>query len=207
MAIRRTDEEKVMRQGEVASQGKWVGTASGGVEAPQALVLPDPARRFADTARRLGVLATGHPMQEWLRFMMRLAQAQHVAATTLAPLAGLEQSRVEEAVETRTPPFAMDGYRREAAWREGLVRLLDSFDGHPIPALGRAVIARLRERDAHALEALADDFLQGDVEAADAGAVVYVAAALQVYFTHIIAGALVEGDRGRLWHGQGRDLR
>ena len=176
-----------MRQGEVASQGKWTGTASGGVKAPEPLILPDPAKRFADTARRLGALATGHPMEEWLRFMMGLAQAQHVAATTLAPPAGLERSRVEQAVEARLPPLAADGYRREAAWREGLARLLDSVDGYPMPAQGRAVMACLRERDAHAVEALADGFLEGDVEAADAGAALYVAAALQVYFTRMAA--------------------
>jgi FdhE protein len=172
-----------MRQGEVASQGKWAGTAAGGVKAPEPLILPDPARRFADTARRLGALATGHPMEEWLRFMMGLAQAQHVAATTPAPLTGLEQSRVEQAVEARLPPLAADGYRREAAWQNGLVRLLDSFAGHPMPAQARAVMVRLRERDARAVDALADGILQGEIEAADAGAALYVAAGLQVYFT------------------------
>jgi FdhE protein len=48
-------------------------------------------------------------------------------------------------------------------------------------------MARLRARDDDAVENLADDFLQGDVEAADSGAVVYVAAALQVYFTRMAA--------------------
>ncbi len=122
-----------MRQGEVASQGKWAGSASGGVKAPEALSLPDPARRFTDTARRLGALADGHPMEEWLRFMMALAQAQHVAATTPAPLAALEYSRVEQAVEARLPPLAAHGYRPEAAWRDGLSRLLDGLDSYPLP--------------------------------------------------------------------------
>jgi FdhE protein len=176
-----------VRQGEVASQGKWTGSASGGVKPPEALVLPDPGRRFADTAKRLEALATGHPMQEWLRFMMELARAQHVAATTLGPLAGLAQSRVEQAVAARIPPLAPDGYRPDAAWRDGLVRLLDGLDAHLLPRQGRAVIARLRENDTRAPEALADGFLQGEVEAADAGAAVYVAAALQVYFTRMAA--------------------
>jgi FdhE protein len=176
-----------MRQGEVASQGKWAGTALGGVTAPEALILPDPAKRFADTGRRLETLATGHPMQEWLRFMMALAQAQHAAATTLAPPAGLEKSVVEQAVDTGMPPLAADGYRRDAAWRDGLALVLDSFDDYPMPAQGRTVIARLRARDADAIEALADGFLQGSVDAADAGSVLYVAAALQVYFTRMAA--------------------
>src|SRR5258707_1454579 len=40
--------DKVMRQGEVASHGKSDGSAYGGVNAPEALILPDPARRFTD---------------------------------------------------------------------------------------------------------------------------------------------------------------
>ena len=84
-----------MRQGEVASKGKWQGRAQGGVSAPRPLILPDPGQRFADTAARLDALASGHPMQDWLRFMSRVAQGQHMAANTLAPGARppLPQSR------------------------------------------------------------------------------------------------------------------
>ena len=43
-----------MRQGdEVTSKGKWTGDPSGGVKAPEALILPDPVKRFSDTAMRL----------------------------------------------------------------------------------------------------------------------------------------------------------
>jgi len=94
---------------------------------------------------------------------------------------------VEQAVEARLPPLAAHGYRPEAAWRDGLSRLLDALDSYPLPTQARSVMARLRARDDDAVENLADDFLQGDVEAADSGAVVYVAAALQVYFTRMAA--------------------
>jgi FdhE protein len=42
---------------------------------------------------------------------------------------------------------------------------------------------QLRRSDAVTLDKLADDFLRGGLAASDAGAAVYVAAALQVYFT------------------------
>jgi FdhE protein len=45
----------------------------------------------------------------------------------------------------------------------------------------------LRDRGAEDVETLADDFLHGAVDAADAGAALYVAAALQVYFTRLAA--------------------
>ncbi len=176
-----------MKQGWVPPQGKWTGNPSGGVTAPEALILPDPGRRFSDTAARLETLASGHPMEDWLRFMAKLAQAQHVAVATLSSLIGLEQSVVEQAVDARMPPLAADGHRRAPAWRDGLMVLLDHFDNGPAPPQVRAVVAQLRARDTVAIEKLADEFLHGHVEAADAGLVLYVAAALQVYFTRMAA--------------------
>lgn len=176
-----------MRQGEVASQGKWTGDPSGGVKAPPTLILPDPATRFARSAARLEVLSAGHPMMEWLRFMARLAEAQHIVATTLPPFPGLERIAVERAVDARLPPLAADGHRRDATWRDGLLLLLDTFDGREIPEPARAVVANLRDRNADAVDVLADRFLCAGLDTADAGAALYVAAALQVYFTRAAA--------------------
>jgi FdhE protein len=176
-----------VKQGGFAPQGKWTGSAQGGVKAPEALRLPDPGTRFSDTATRLEALAIGHPMQDWLRFMARLAQAQQAAVTTLSSLAGLGRTVVEQAVDARMPPLAADGHRRDPAWRNGLAVLLGHFDDGPLPPQVQAVLAQLRARDAIAIESLADEFLHGNVEAADAGPVLYVAAALQVYFTRMAA--------------------
>ncbi len=86
------------------------------------------------------------------------------------------------------PPLSADGHRRDPIWHDGLILLLDSFDGTAAPASARAVMASLRGRPAKEADALADGFLQGEVAAAEAGAVFYVAAALQVYFTGLAAG-------------------
>jgi FdhE protein len=184
-----------VRQGEVAPKGAWTGDALGGVKAPEALILPDPATRFARSAARLEALSAGHPMAEWLRFMAQLAQAQHVAATTLGPLAGPAQSAVEQAVDARMPPLAADGHRRDPAWRDGLSMLLDACAGDTVPGPARAVMADLRSREAAAVEALADGFLHGAVDSADVGPVLYVAAALQVYFTRLAADLPVSALR------------
>ena len=84
------------------------------------------------------------------------------------------------------PPLAADGHRRDRAWRDGLTILLDDINQRSIPPQARAVIAKLRNGEIGALEALADEFLHGAVT--DAGAALYVAAALQVYFTRLAAG-------------------
>jgi FdhE protein len=86
------------------------------------------------------------------------------------------------------PPLAADGHRRDPAWRDGLAVLTDQFDDDSKSPQVQAVIAQLRSRDAAAIDNLADEFLHGNIEAADAGAVLYVAAALQVYFTRMAAG-------------------
>ncbi|MDB5462420.1 MAG: formate dehydrogenase accessory protein FdhE, partial [Phenylobacterium sp.] len=186
-----------MRQGEVASTGKWIGNPQGGVTAPDPLILPDPAARFAATAARLQALSDGHPMADWLRFMAGLAQAQHDAVATLGPLAGPDAALVRQAVEARMPPLAADGHRRHPLWRESFAVLLDSSDEGPfggtVPAEARAVMQSLRARGVAAAEKLADDFLSGGVAPADRGAALYVAAALQVYFTYL-AGQLSAAD-------------
>jgi FdhE protein len=156
------------------------------VKAPEALMLPDPATRFARSAARLGALAAGHPMMEWLHFMAQLAEAQHVVVTGLK-IAGPDRTAVDQAVAARRPPLAADGHRRDPAWRDGLAMLLDKICTRATQAPARAVAANLRARDAGAVEALADGFLHGGVASADAGAALYVAAALQVYFTRLAA--------------------
>src|SRR5260370_30109719 len=80
-----------------------------GVKAQDALILPDPATRFARTAARLDCLSAGHPMEPWLRFMARLAEAQHVVASALAPIAGPDQAAGAQAVDARPPPIPPGG--------------------------------------------------------------------------------------------------
>jgi FdhE protein len=176
-----------MRQGEVAPKGAWIGDPQGGVKAPEALILPDPATRFARTAARLETLSIGSPMTEWLGFMAQLAKAQHRAAADLGPLAGPGRVAVEQAVEARMPPLAADGHRRDPAWRDALALMLDDFEVGAAPPQALAEMAKLRAREPGAVERLADGFLHGLVDPSDAGAALYVAAALQVYFTRLAA--------------------
>jgi FdhE protein len=174
-----------VRQGLGAPKGKWQGNPQGGVVAPDAIILPDPADRFLCTAERLATLAVNHPMHDWMRLMERVARAQHTAVTALDGVVSVAAAEVEQAVEAGMPPLAPDGHRRQPVWRDGLRLLLDHAGGEEFPALARAVIHSLRGRDAASIEDLADGFLRGGVDSADAGAALYAAAALQVYFTRI----------------------
>src|ERR1700729_3030477 len=135
-----------MRQGETAQKGGWIGNSTGGVKAPEPILLPDPAMRFARTAERLPILSKGHPMEGWLDFMAKLARAQHRVATTLAPLITPDQATVEQAVAPRFPPLAADAHPRDTAWRDGLPLLLDSAAGDGLPSQAAAVAMELRAR-------------------------------------------------------------
>lgn len=190
-----------MKQAEAPPNAKWSGPSHAGVKAPDPIVLADPSRRFAATAKRLDELAAGHPMEAWLRFMAGLARAQHAVATTLGPAATLGTDTVAQATEARLPPLAADGHRRDVSWRGGLMLLLDRIDvaGLPPPALD--AMETLRRGDHVTLDKLADNFLRGGLSTADAGAAVYVAAALQVYFT--CSAARLNVDELRLLEERG----
>ena len=182
-----------MRQGESAPKGSWIGNATGGVKAPEPIVLPNPGVRFSRTAERLERLADGHAAEGWLAFMAAASRAQAAAAKNMPMARALDETAVAQAVAARLPPVAADGHRRDAAWRKGLAVMLESFDATMVPPSAAATIAELRRRDAVETESLADAFLRGGVDPADAGAVFWIAAALQVYFTGL-AATLRAGD-------------
>ena len=177
-----------MRQGGAPPTGKWVGSPLGGVTAPAPLILPNPATRFSGTASRLRTLAAGHPMAEWLGFMSELSEAQHVAATTLPPMPAIDRSLIDRSVAARMPPLAADGHHRNSAWRDGLTTLMNELDGSPLPEPASAAIATLRACSTDRIEDLADAFLRDTLSADDAGAGLYITAALQVYFTRLAGG-------------------
>lgn len=182
-----------MKQAELPPNAKWSGPSHAGVKAPEPIVLPLRATRFLATAARLDKLAGGHPLEEWLRFMATVARAQHAVATTLAPAGSLRPEEVTRLVEARLPPLAADGHPRDAAWREGLRLLLAEIEATPLPPPAIEAIEQLRAMDDTQLERLADQFLRGRVSAHETAAAVYVAGALQVYFTDS-AARLVAGD-------------
>jgi FdhE protein len=188
------DRPRAVRQGEVAPPGKWSGAAGAGVAAPIPIILPDPATRFAATARRLDKLAIDHAMQEWLRFMGQLAWAQQHAVAALPPAAAPSLALVEEAVSARRPPLATQDV--ESSWRDGLTGILQHLDALALPDQARLVIDDLARSESATLDALADAFLQGVPKADQVAHALYIAAALQVHFTR--AAAALASDSLRL---------
>jgi FdhE protein len=115
------------------------------------------------------------------------SRAQAAAAANLPTPRAPDQTAIAQAVAARIPPIAADGHRRDAAWRDGLAALLEAFDTTMFPSSTAAAIAELSRGDAMKTEALADAFLRGGVDPADAGAVFWIAVALQVHFARLAA--------------------
>lgn len=178
-----------MKQAQVSATSTWVGNPQGGVSAPDPVLLPNPSFRFKNTATRLEKLGEGHPMAEWLGFLAQLSRAQHKAATldvTAPPAPDLVAAAT--ASDAGMPPLAADGHTRDPAWIEALNAIVRHFDRETTSSeLVAGVLDSLRDASPDTLEALADNFLRGSIEPADAGRAVFIAAALQVYFTRLAA--------------------
>ena len=161
----------------------------GGVEAPDPIRLPNPKTRFRATAERFEALAGGHRMSDWLGFMAALSRAQHAAAVSLAPAAQLTEEQILQRVRLHKPPLAADTHVRAPAWRDGLEIVLRSLERYAMPQGASDAMDALRASDASEMEALAGQFLGGSLDADKALPALFVAAALQVYFT--LAASLI----------------
>jgi len=177
-----------VRQFEATPSASWVGNPQGGVSAPDPILIPDAATRFKRTAARLAKLADGHPMAGWLLFLSNVSQAQHEAAQTIEPPLP-DAEIIAKLSGAGMPPFAADGHNRDPIWLDALHSLVDRFSmASGMPEELAAVIDDLEERTDDELEAMADRFLGASVPPEEAGQALFVAAALQVYFTKLASG-------------------
>jgi FdhE protein len=148
---------------------------------------------FRRRADRLLQLANGHPLEPFLMFMAQLAQAQQAA------LDGLDPSRVAvppdlslaEHRRLGEPVFPAAGASPPHGWRDVLELILNQTEPSA-PGPTRSAIAALRESDAASLDAMARAVLQGDLSMADPAQTPLVAAAVQVYWTHLASALPVE---------------
>jgi FdhE protein len=159
-----------------------IGDPLQGVRQPEPIILPHPSALFAHRAERLLVLAEGHLMADWLRFLERIARAQHEAVGAMMVTA----PSIESAVAACLPPLAPGTHNRNAVWHDALAALLRGADDPSLPDQATAVIATLRRTDAGALEVLAGSYLAGNLSA-QAGESLFIGASLQVYFARLAA--------------------
>jgi FdhE protein len=161
------------------------------------LRLPEAAGVFADRELRLRERAAGHPMRDYLLFMAELARAQHETLGTFPAVVLPDADALDAASRAGVAPLAAD-WPRDPAWRGQfrvlLDRLLPRLDGSPAQATVRA----LRAIDDERLEQQADRLLHGVMLGLDLAAAPLVAAALQVYWTHLVLATQAARGADRL---------
>lgn len=149
--------------------------------------LPDLAQVFVQRARRLEQLAAGHELEGFLRMVATLVSAQHAALAGLPPGALPGAAEIAKAKLARRPPLDPATWRRDDSWLAALTRILVKVDRKLLPEPAVKATSSLEAASSVELEALADRFLGGDVRAADAASIAFVAAALQVAWTRMAA--------------------
>jgi FdhE protein len=154
---------------------------------------PVSADVFAERAARLQVLAPNHAMEGYLRFAAGLAQAQHDALRGFPDVPIPAGSALARCLEHALPPLSVDGHARDAAWRDGLARIISSLDRAALPSAAAGTLEALERANAMQLETAASHLLAGAYAEVDAGQAPFLAAALQVYWTKM---ALVLGADG-----------
>ncbi len=171
----------------------------GQIEAPAGdipfLRLPARGSHFRDRAARFRQLADGHKMGDFLEFMARLSEAQHAALAHFPQVALPDADQLALARAHGMPPLAARTWRRDPAWRTALQAIAASMSEGASRPVGDA-IARLSVLDEAGVEKLADAVLDNRFHDIDLAAAPFVAAALQVYWTHM-STSLGAGAFGR----------
>lgn len=146
---------------------------------------PQRMTLFAEREMRLRQLASNHVMQDFLLFMADIAHAQQALLVTFPSVPLPESAVLERAALIGQAPLAASDWPRDPAWQSMLRRLVaDLRDGAPAGALD--ALDRIAAADEMFLERQADCLLTGVTTGLDLACAPLVAAALQVYWTHMV---------------------
>lgn len=148
------------------------------------LHLPQRSAVFRDRAARLRALAQGHSLKDYLLFAASICDAQHDALQAFPEVPLPSEQQLALCREHGMPPLSVQGWPREPAWR-GALRQIAARVGEDANRNTGETLAGLQQMDGAALEALADAILAGRYGSIDLAVGPFVAAALQVYWTHM----------------------
>ncbi len=159
------------------------------------LHIPERGWIFRDRAERLRALAEGHALKELLLFVANVCDAQQAALYAFPEVVLPPEAQLRLCREHGMPPLSVQSWPRDRAWQHALWQITARVEEH-VNQTARETLARLRQMDGDSLEALADVILSGCYDQIDLAVAPFVAAALQVYWTHM-ATRLGEGAFGR----------
>ncbi len=142
---------------------------------------PDLARLYAGRAARCRALAAGNPLSGYLTLLAAIASAQDTACREM-PVAPTAHSVLWPV------PLAVGAWPRGCGWRHALDGILHALTDVPMPPESAAAVFRLRGMSNSERERLGTAVLALAKEGVvDPAAAVFVAAALQVYWSTLAA--------------------
>ena len=146
---------------------------------------PEPATLFAEREMRLRQLASGHTMGDYLRFMADLVHEQQVQLGLMPAVPLPDTAACNRAALSGLPPLSAADWPRDPAWHSVLRALARALQASA-PAGALVTLERLLDADEVYLERQADALLNGLSTGLDLAAAPVLAAALQVYWTHML---------------------
>ncbi|MGC4367571.1 formate dehydrogenase accessory protein FdhE [Hydrogenophaga sp. R2] len=159
--------------------------AMGGGESPF-LHWPQRSTLFAEREMRLRqIAATGHAMGDYLRFMADLAREQQKRLNDFPAVPLPDAQAIDTAARRGLPPLPAADWPRDPVWH-GVVRQLAAALRPAAPEAAHPALDRLAEADDVFLERQADALLNNLNTGLDLATAPVVAAALQVYWTHML---------------------
>ncbi|MFZ2989976.1 formate dehydrogenase accessory protein FdhE [Ideonella sp.] len=161
------------------------------------LRLPVRASLFAERETRLRQLAAGHAMRDFLLFAAEIARAQHSLLNAYPDVALPTPAQINAAAQAGTPTLPAAAWVRDPLWQQGLQRLLAELAprlvGSPAQVVVQVLLAQ-SQADAESIERQADRLLSGVMRGLDLALAPLIAAALQVYWVHLVIAT--EAARG-----------
>lgn len=171
-------------------------TAQSGGETPY-FHWPERKTVFAERRMRLAQLARGHAMGDFLAFAAELAAAQQQVLNGFPSVPLPDGDALDRAAQAGVPPLPAVDWPRDAAWRDGLRALVAALNGR-VPAGVQTALDGLAAAGDDTLERQADCLLTGVMAGLDLATAPLVAAALQVYWLHMVT----EVQRQHIGRGQ-----
>ncbi|MGO4997983.1 formate dehydrogenase accessory protein FdhE [Oceanisphaera sp. W20_SRM_FM3] len=154
------------------------------------LILAAP-NTFSVRAQRLRDLSTDNPIEDYLLLIGELADAQQQVFEQDWFLPALDDTQLAQAQAHGMPPFSASGVKRDAAWRAMLSAILERLFNASLPDAVRKNLSKLLDDTKNSpelLEQAADALLNQDLEKIDAARAPFIMAALQVYWSQLVAG-------------------
>ncbi|MGE0338726.1 MAG: formate dehydrogenase accessory protein FdhE [Xanthobacteraceae bacterium] len=172
----------------------------GNIAKPPFVRLPDPLRLFADRAARFRALATGHPLEAYLRLLAGISQVQSDIQQGLPEPEMPDAATMARAGEHKFPPLDRSTFNADKAFEEVFDRLLASATLLEMPREARSALERVQATDREARSMMQHNVLADAIPFEALAEHVFVAAALQVHFVRL-ASRLDEKSLTDLGHG------